>query len=69
MITFLVITSQHVYKKEYFLLTTGALQRKVRERGRDVRIDPQLQGVLRRERRQQAGSRVSPASQRNHLRF
>ena len=56
-------------EKKTFLLTAGALQREVRERGRDVRVDPQLQGVLRRERRQQAGPRMSPASQRNHLRF
>jgi hypothetical protein len=48
---------------------SGAVQRAVRERGGDVRVDPQLQRVLRRERRQQAGARVSPSSQRNHLRF
>ena len=33
----------------------GAVQRAVREHRGDVRLHPQLQGVLRRERHQQAG--------------
>ncbi len=52
-----------------FLYITGAVQRTLREHCRDVRLHPQLQGVLRRERHQQAGAGVPQATKRDHLRL
>ena len=56
-------------KNKLCFFFAGIVQRALRERGGDVRLHPQLQRVLRRERREQAGPRVSQTSQRNHLRF